>query len=80
VDRFEAAAGQVSYKGYVGDEVQVEFPGDTSYILLRSDLVTSMSSVDAAKQQKAEDTELEAIIGKPEDMGSFDMPNPKGYL
>jgi hypothetical protein len=51
------------YQGLAGDEVVVQFPSDVSYLLIQRSLVDAMTSVDAAKQQKEEDAELEKILG-----------------
>src|SRR5687767_10218848 len=55
IDKFEVSPSRTSYKGFVGDDLVIEFPGDTNYLLISSKLVHQMSAVEAAQKQKAEE-------------------------
>ena len=53
--------------GYLGEEnhgtVVVQFPVATSYILVKRDLVSSTTQLALAKEQHAEDKEIEEALG-----------------
>lgn len=50
-----------AYRGMKGGQLVVEFPAPSSYVLLDANLVEVLSTLDAAKREKAEEDEIEKI-------------------
>lgn len=67
VDKFQRIitdqGNVIGYEGSVAEEVVIAFPADVSYMLIDRSLVSAITPLEAAQQQKIEDDELEKILG-----------------
>jgi hypothetical protein len=88
VDRLEPVSGNagqphLGYRGYKGDKLVVEFPASYTYLLVASELVEAISSIEHAKRTKAEHEELDKIFGpskEEEGLGDLELTHPGRYV
>lgn len=82
VDAFEPVLHKDSilyYRGLVDGRQVIAFPYDTNYVLIDRNLVTTITPLEAAQRQKAEDDELDAVLPK-ETPALFAATDNQGYL